>query len=78
MTNITPIDQHLATLVGDDLVLTTAEAAQILRRSPRTLERMHQTDAGPRWFRLRDSPNAAAVYRLGDVRTWLRQRLREY
>ena len=74
MTEITPIDQHLAALVGDDLVLTTAEAAQILRRSPRTLERMRQTDAGPRWFRLRDSPHAAAVYRLGDVRIWLRQR----
>ena len=77
MTGIAPIDQHLAALAGDDLVLTTTEAAQILRRSPRTLERMRQTGSGPRWFRLKDSPNAAAVYRLGDVRSWVRQRLSE-
>ena len=77
MSNIAPVDQHLAALAGDDLVLTAAEAAQILRRSPRTLERMRQTGSGPRWFRLNDSPNAAAVYRLGDVKSWVRQRLCE-
>ena len=77
MTGIAPIDQHLAVVAGDDLVLTAAEASQILRRSPRTLERMRQTGTGPRWFRLKDSPNAAAVYRLGDVKSWVRQRLCE-
>jgi len=60
--------------IGDDLLLTCRETAAILRRSPRSLERMRREGTGPKWFRLHDSPNAPAIYTLGNVRAYLRAR----
>ncbi|MDX2264117.1 MAG: helix-turn-helix domain-containing protein [Hyphomicrobiales bacterium] len=52
-------------------LLTTVEAADYLRLSPRTLEDMRVTGAGPRYFKLGPGKRSKVVYRREDLETWL-------
>lgn len=49
------------------LVLTTAEAALILKTNPRTLERWRSTGSGPVYIKV----GRRAAYRLRDLERWL-------
>ena len=57
-------------------LLTTAEAAQLLKRRPQTLRKQRMDGRGPRFIRMGDAPNARVCYRLSDIRTWLERRVR--
>jgi hypothetical protein len=61
----------------DDLeLLTTAEAAQLLKCREQTLRKQRIDGRGPRFIRMGDGPNARVCYRLSDIRTWLDRRVR--
>ncbi len=53
------------------LVLTEAEAARILRLSPRTLQRMRLDGGGPRFCRLTEK---RIGYDIADLQTWVSAR----
>lgn len=52
-------------------LLTTVEAAEYLRLSPRTLEDMRVTGNGPRYFKLGPGRRSKVVYRREDLELWL-------
>jgi hypothetical protein len=54
-------------------LLTTVEAAEYLRLSPRTLEDMRVTGNGPRYFKLGPGRRSKVVYRREDLEGWLVQ-----
>ncbi len=54
-----------------DQLLTTPEAAGLLRLSRRTLEDMRVTGHGPRYFKLGPHRRSKVVYRKADLETWL-------
>jgi hypothetical protein len=54
-------------------LLTTAEAADHLRLSPRTLEDMRLTGNGPRFFKLGPGKRSKVVYRREDLEAWVGQ-----
>jgi hypothetical protein len=54
-------------------LLTTVEAAEYLRLSPRTLEDMRVTGNGPRYFKLGPGKRSKVVYRRDDLDGWLAQ-----
>jgi hypothetical protein len=54
-------------------LLTTAEAADYLRLSPRTLEDMRLTGNGPRFFKLGPGKRSKVVYRREDLENWVGQ-----
>jgi excisionase family DNA binding protein len=54
-------------------LLTTVEAAEYLRLSPRTLEDMRVTGNGPRYFKLGPGRRSRVVYRREDLESWLKQ-----
>lgn len=54
-------------------LLTTAEAADYLRLSPRTLEDMRVTGRGPRYFKLGPGKRSKVVYRREELDAWLTQ-----
>lgn len=54
-------------------LLTTVEAAEYLRLSPRTLEDMRVTGNGPRYFKLGPGRRSKVVYRREDIEGWLTQ-----
>jgi len=54
-----------------DRYLTTAEAAEFLRLSPRTLERLRVEGTGPRFMKAGRGKRARVLYCLRDVRDWL-------
>ena len=61
----------------DDLqLLTTAEAAQLLKCREQTLRKQRIQGRGPRFVRMGDGPNSRVCYRLCDIRSWLERRLR--
>ena len=51
-------------------LLTTLEAATYLRLSPRTLEDMRVTGAGPRYYKLGPGKRSKVVYRKDDLEAW--------
>ncbi len=55
------------------VLLTTVEAADLLRLSPRTLEDMRVTGSGPRYFKLGPGKRSKVVYRREDLEAWYRQ-----
>ena len=55
------------------VLLTTVEAADLLRLSPRTLEDMRVTGSGPRYFKLGPGKRSKVVYRREDMEAWYRQ-----
>jgi hypothetical protein len=52
-------------------LLTTVEAADYLRLSPRTLEDMRITGTGPRYFKLGPGKRSKVVYRREDLEGWI-------
>ena len=52
-------------------LLTTVEAAEYLRLSPRTLEDMRVTGNGPRYFKLGPGKRSKVVYRKDDLEKWV-------
>lgn len=54
---------------GDDVLLTTREAARLIGVSPKTLERWRVLGTGPRYFRFRQTVR----YRRSDVEAFIRQ-----
>jgi hypothetical protein len=52
-------------------LLTTVEAAEYLRLSPRTLEDMRVTGNGPRYFKLGPGKRSKVVYRKEDLELWI-------
>ncbi len=58
-------------LSSQDRLLTTPEAATLLRLSRRTLEGMRVSGTGPRYFKLGPGRMAKVVYRAADLERWL-------
>lgn len=55
--------------------LTTPEAAEFMRLSPRTLEGFRRKGGGPPFIRVGPSRNAKVVYPLVDLLAWLESRV---
>jgi len=53
--------------------MTSPEAAEYLRLSPRTLEGMRVDGTGPRYFKMGPGRRAKVVYRTSDLEEWLTQ-----
>jgi predicted DNA-binding transcriptional regulator AlpA len=51
--------------------LTSVEVAQLLRMSPRSLEKMRLEQRGPPYIRLGHSFRSKVIYRLADVEAWI-------
>ena len=54
-------------------MLTTSEAAKIVRLSPRTLERLRVSGEGPRYIKAGPGKRAKVLYRETDLAAWLEQ-----
>lgn len=52
-------------------LLTTPEAADLLRLSVRTLEDMRVDGKGPRYYKLGHGRRAKVVYKLADLDEWV-------
>lgn len=52
-------------------LLTTQEAADILRLSPRTLERFRVQGIGPKYVKLGPGKRARVAYRRADLASWI-------
>ncbi len=50
--------------------LTSNEAAELLRLSRRTLERMRLEGSGPRYVKLGSGKRSRVVYRLAEIESW--------
>ncbi len=70
MKTIGPRAEALAveTLPPETRLFTEGEAAQVMRLSSRTLQRMRAEGGGPRFVRL---TSTRIAYRLSDIRKWL-------
>jgi len=55
----------------EDKYLMTVEAAEFLRLSPRTLERMRVDGTGPRFLKAGPGLRARVLYRQSDLEAWL-------
>jgi predicted DNA-binding transcriptional regulator AlpA len=62
---------RLEVMLGDDVVLSTAEAARIIGVSGKTLELWRSQGSGPRWINI--GPRGVA-YRVGDLRAYVQSR----
>ncbi len=51
--------------------MTAVELAQMLKMSPRSLEKMRLEKRGPKYFRLGGGGKAKVLYKLDDVMVWL-------
>ncbi len=56
---------------SDHTLLTTAEAAHLLRLSDRTLERFRVEGTGPRYVKAGPGKRARVLYRKEDLEAWL-------
>lgn len=55
-------------------LLTTVEAAKVLRLSPRTLERHRVQGAGPRYMKAGPGLRARVLYGLEDLTNWIERK----
>jgi predicted DNA-binding transcriptional regulator AlpA len=51
--------------------LTCVEVTQMLRLSPKTVEKMRLEKRGPRYLRLGEGGRSKVIYKLDDVEEWL-------
>jgi hypothetical protein len=51
--------------------LTTVEAGNFVRLSPRTLERLRVQGTGPRFIKAGRGKRARVLYRMADLQEWL-------
>jgi hypothetical protein len=67
------LNGHAAQSYGPQLpdLLTTAEAARLVRLSVPTLERLRVTGDGPVFIKLGSGKRCRVVYRYSDLQTWL-------
>lgn len=54
-----------------DRYLTTVEAADFVRLSPRTLERLRVQGTGPKFIKVGPGKRAKVLYRAEDLQEWL-------
>jgi predicted DNA-binding transcriptional regulator AlpA len=54
-------------------LMTSPEAAEYLRLSPRTLEGMRVDGTGPKYFKVGPGRRAKVVYRTADLEAWIMQ-----
>lgn len=66
-------EPQLRLLAGDHHLLTTPEAASILRLKPRTLEGLRVQGTGPRYYKMGPGRMARVVYRRADLEAWVEQ-----
>lgn len=59
------------TVSSSDSLLTTQEAAQVVKLSRTTLERLRTTGAGPLYFKAGPGKRARVLYRHADLMQWL-------
>lgn len=52
-------------------LLTSDQTAEILKISPRTLERMRIEGSGPRFMKAGRGKRSRVLYRLVDIESWL-------
>ena len=55
----------------ENLYLTSAEAAELLKLSTRTLERMRVTGEGPPFMKAGAGKRSRVLYRQSDISKWL-------
>jgi hypothetical protein len=55
-------------------LLTTPEAAKLLRLSPRTLERLRVQGTGPRYMKAGPGIRARVLYEPGDLMNWVERK----
>lgn len=55
----------------DPTLLTTLEAAEVLRMSVRTLEAYRLDDTGPRYYKLGPGRRSKVLYRHDDLIAWV-------
>lgn len=51
--------------------LTAIEFAEMVRLSPRTVEKLRLEGRGPKYFRLGAGGRSKVIYRLADILTWM-------
>ena len=54
--------------------LRSAEAAEYMRLSPRTLEDMRRTGNGPKYYKMGPGPKSHVLYTKEDIDAWLQLR----
>ena len=54
--------------------LTTAQAAEFLKRKPQTLRIWRMRGGGPRYIRMGNNVQAPVMYRLSELEKWLENR----
>ena len=52
-------------------VMTTLQAARLLKRRPETLRRWRTTGGGPPWVRVGSTPRARCLYLRRHINAWL-------
>ena len=57
----------IATILGDDRLLSPGEAAETLNRAPKTLAQWRSQGRGPRWRKI----EGRVAYRIGDLRAFI-------
>jgi hypothetical protein len=62
------------TFTRNEPLLTTEDAARILRLSPRTLEGFRVRGTGPRFIKAGPGLRARVLYHPQDISTWVQQR----
>jgi Helix-turn-helix domain len=62
---------------GKGRLVSTEEAAQLVRLSPRTLEGYRDQGTGPRYYKLGPGARAKVVYKIGDLDEWLEKFVQE-
>ena len=70
-----PKDTRERVLSGSssDEVLTTLQAARLLKRRPETLRRWRVVGGGPPWVRVGSSPRARCLYLRRHIDAWMEQ-----
>jgi len=63
----------VTTLINDDHLLTTSEAAKYLRLTPKTLERFRIDAGGPPYLKAGPGLRAKVLYRRSELDAWLQR-----
>lgn len=56
--------------------MTSAEVAEMLKMSPRTLEKMRLESRGPKYYRLGDNGKSKVLYMFDEVLEWVQRHKR--
>lgn len=64
------------TVLGDDL-LSSEQAAEIMKRAPQTLANMRSKGHGPSYLKVGHWRQAPVLYRRSEIERWLNNQVRE-